>query len=160
GYLYTATGNGTMDGHKDDQGHTAGLDANGFPVNGDYGDSVLKLAVDLNASPTNPNVNGWGLKGVDYFTPFNHLDLNAQDLDLGSGAPMLLPDATGSPAHPHLLVEADKSGTIYLLDRDNLGHFDANTDHVVQELPGALNAEFGTPAYFHNTVYFVGSKAG
>jgi hypothetical protein len=160
GYLYMATGNGTMEGFKNKQGQTAGLDANGFPVHADYGDSVLKLAVDPTSTASNPNANGWGLKMVDYFTPFNQLILDTRDHDLGSGGPMLLPDVAGSSAHPHLLVEAGKLGTIYLIDRDHMGHFDANVDNVVQELPQALNREYGTAAYFNNTIYYVGSKFG
>jgi fibronectin type 3 domain-containing protein len=157
GNLYFATGNGTFDGGQDSNGNTIGLDANGFPVNGDYGDSVVKLAPDPSSSATNPNVNGWGLKVVDYFTPFNQAGLNTEDTDLGSGAPVLLPDAAGSAAHPHLLVETGKEGTLYLIDRDAMGHFDANTDHVVQEIPNAVNRSFDTPAYFNNTIYYVGA---
>src|SRR5207245_85927 len=96
GNLFLMTGNGTFD---------ATLDANGFPASGDYGDSFLKLTVD-STSPSNPNVNGWGLKVADYFTPFNQAGLNNNDTDLGSGGLMLLPDSAGSAAHPHLLVGA------------------------------------------------------
>src|SRR5262249_12952800 len=60
GNLYFITGNGTFD---------TTLDANGFPVNGDYGDSFVKLAPDPSSTPLLQNVNGWGLKAVDYFTP-------------------------------------------------------------------------------------------
>jgi hypothetical protein len=147
GNLYVETGNGTFD---------AGLDANGFPAQADYGDSVLKLAVDPASSPANQNANGWGLKVVDYFTPHNQADLAAGDTDLGSGGPLLLPDAAGSAAHPHLLVASGKEGTIYLVDRDNLGRFDPAADHVVQELPAAVNGTLSTPAYFNHTLYVVG----
>src|SRR5262249_56426293 len=109
------------------------LNANGFPVNGDYGDSFVKLAVDPNSNQNNQNINGWGLKVADYCTPFDEANLNNGDLDLGSGAPMVLPDSVGSAAHPHLLVGSGKEGRIYLIDRDNMGHFDPNTDHVVEE---------------------------
>lgn len=151
GNLYLQTGNGTFDAPAITQG---------FPANGDYGDSVLKLAVDPNSTSTNPNVNGWGLKVVDYFTPFNQAGLNNGDLDLGSGALMLLPDSVGSAAHPHLLVGTGKEGRIYLLDRDNLGRFDPNTDHVIQEVVKAFNGSFDTPAYFNNAIYYVGGYNG
>ena len=45
----------------------------------------------------------------------------ASNLDLGSGGVLLLPDQPG--AHPHEMVSAGKNGTIYLVDRDNMGHF-------------------------------------
>ena len=62
GYLYFETGNGTFDEN---------LDANGLPSSGNYGDSFVKLAVDNTTTADNQNINGWGLKVVDYFTPFN-----------------------------------------------------------------------------------------
>ncbi len=150
GNIYFETGNGTFD---------TTLNASGFPVNGDYGDSFVKLAVDPNSNSTNQNINGWGLKVVDYFTPFDQANLNNGDLDLGSGAPMLLPDSVGSMAHPHLMVGAGKEGRIYLIDRDNMGHFDPNTDHVVQETNNTtITGSFDTPAYFNNAIYYVGGS--
>lgn len=130
GYLYVAVSNGTFD---------AQLDANGFPAHGDYGDSVVKLSPDLHV--------------VDYFTPHNQQQLADLDLDLGSGPPLLLPDSAGSPAHPHLMVAEGKEGTIYLLDRDNLGRFDPNADYIVQELPQATHGLFGSMAYFNNALF-------
>jgi fibronectin type 3 domain-containing protein len=151
GNFYVETGNGTFD---------TTLNAGGFPAQGDFGDSFLKLAVDPASGPTNQNANGWGLKVVDYFTPFNQAGLNSGDVDLGSQGPLLLPDSVGSAAHPHLLVGAGKEGRIYLIDRDNMGKFDPNTDHVVQELVGTLNGAFGEPAYFNNTVYYANGYGG
>jgi fibronectin type 3 domain-containing protein len=146
GNLYVETGNGVFD---------TTLNAAGFPSKGDYGDSFIKLGVDPNTTATHQNTNGWGLKVVDYFTPFNQGSLDSGDVDLGSGAPMLLPDSVGSAAHPHLLIGGGKEGRLYLIDRDNMGKFDPNMDHVVQEsdlIHGALD----TPAYFNNTIYYVG----
>jgi hypothetical protein len=151
GHLFLSTGNGTFD---------TSLTSAGLPSMGDYGDSVLKLAVDPASSAAHPNINGWGLKVVDYFTPFNQQDLNTSDHDLGSGGLLLPPNAVGSTAHPHLLVAAGKEGTIYLIDRDNMGKFDPSANHVVQQLVTALNGTFGTPAYFNGTIYYVSSFGG
>jgi hypothetical protein len=151
GYLYFATGNGTFD---------TTLNAARFPSTGDYGDSVVKLAVDPNSSATNQNINGWGLKVVDYFTPFNQQELSNSDHDLNSGGVLLLPNNVGSTTHPHLLVAAGKEGTIYLIDRDSMGKFDPNSDHVVQELPFVINGTFGTPAYYNGTIYYVSGFGG
>ncbi|HWB54162.1 MAG TPA: hypothetical protein VG722_08215, partial [Tepidisphaeraceae bacterium] len=51
GNIYLMTGNGTFDGEplQDGSGNTIGttdLDANGFPINGDYGDCYLKITDD------------------------------------------------------------------------------------------------------------------
>ncbi|HZV36935.1 MAG TPA: chitobiase/beta-hexosaminidase C-terminal domain-containing protein, partial [Verrucomicrobiae bacterium] len=113
---------------------------------GDYGDSFVKL------STTN------GLKVADYFTPYNQATLAADDTDLGSGGTILLPDSVGSAAHPHLMLGAGKAGTIHLVDRDNMGHFNATNDsQIVQELPNAFSGAWDTPAYFNNHIYYQGS---
>ena len=124
GNLYVITGNGTFDANL------GGLD---------FGDSFLAL------SPL--------LAETDFFTPFNQAQLDAQDLDLGSGAPLLLPDQAVPPAH--LLLSAGKTGDIYLLDRDHMGHFNtANDGQIVQKISGQINGLFSNPAYWNGAVYF------
>jgi fibronectin type 3 domain-containing protein len=150
GFLYFMTGNGTFD---------STLNSNGLPSSADYGDSFVKLGVDLSSSSSNPNPNGWGLKVMDYFTPFNQQGLNDGDVDLGSGGPGLLPVSVGSTVHPHLLVGMGKEGRMYLIDTDNMGKFNPNTDNVVQELPGATAyGVWSNPAYFNGTIYYVGQS--
>jgi len=160
GNIYGMTGNGTFDG-SNSGGTITGINSAGFPVNGDFGDSFVKIAIDtVHNSPTNQNVNGWGLKVVDYFTPFDQATLSSTDKDLGSGAPVVLPDAAGDAAHPHLLVGGGKEGRIYLLNRDNLGKFSLNqaaeNTHVVEEVSQVRLAGpiFDTPAYFNGQLYF------
>ena len=127
--FYFATGNGSYDG-------TTG-----------FGDSVVKLATP----------NGGNFPIADWFTPFNQSTLDGGDTDLGSGGVLLLPDLT-SGSHPHLLVEMGKEGTIYVLDRDNMGKFCSTcTSHdtqIVQEIPGATSGVWGTPAYWNGWVYW------
>jgi hypothetical protein len=149
GNFYFTTGNGTFD---------ATFDQNGLPASGDYGDSVIKMVVDLTTNPAQPGKNGWGLKVVDYFTPFNQARLASADLDLGSGGVVILPDSVGSKAHPHLLITAGKGGELYLVDRDNLGHFNPKVDHVVQEAP-LPSGEYGSAADLGGTFYYA-TKAG
>ena len=155
GFMYVETGNGTFD---------TALNAQGFPSTGDYGDSFIKIALDPATTATSQNINGWGLKVVDYFTPMNQDQLSGSDEDLGSGGPIVLPETVGSgagtitignAAHPDLLVGSGKNGVLYLLDRNNMGKYDQTTDHVVQELHGlGGGGSFDTPAFFYD-----GSKA-
>jgi uncharacterized protein (TIGR03437 family) len=130
GNIYAVSANGVFDAN-----------ANGS----DFGDSLLKLS-----SPT--------LSVRDYFTPSNQNDLYRDDVDFGSSTAVLLPDAAGSAAHPHLLVSAGKEGRIYLIDRDQMGHFSTGDDsQTVQSLKGAIGPLFGGPAYFNSTLYFAAS---
>jgi fibronectin type 3 domain-containing protein len=151
GNLYFETGNGSFNNTTP---------AGTFPTDGDYGDSFVKLSVDtVHNSQNNQNINGWGLKVADFFTPFDQQNLNNGDLDLGSGGLMLLPDSAGNTAHPHLLVGSGKEGRIYLIDETNMGKFDVNTDHVVQETNNTtISGSFDTPAYYNGAIYYVGGS--
>ena len=155
GYFYFETGNGSFNQNS------SNFDTNGFPIDGNYGDSFLKVGIDaVHNSPTNQNVNGWGLKVVDYFTPYNQASLNSGDTDLGSGGPTVLPDTAGSTAHPHLLVGGGKQGSVYLIDRDNMGKFNSSTDLVVQELANTVGGILSTPAFFNGKLYITSGYGG
>jgi hypothetical protein len=93
---------------------------------------------------------------MDYFTPFDQQSLNDFDLDLGSGGILLLPDQTGP--HQHLLVQVGKEGTIYLVDRDKMGHFNPNgNSQIVQSLDTAVGGLWAMPAWWNNNLYFGGT---
>jgi hypothetical protein len=78
-----------------------------------------------------------------------------EDLDLGSSGPLILPDQPG--LYPHELVAGGKQGTLYLINRDNEGQFNANTDNVIQSIPGAVADELnGVPSYWNRNVYVAG----
>jgi hypothetical protein len=128
GYIYLSTGDGTFAPTGD-----------GSPG---YGTSVLKL------DPTT------GLTIVDSFTPWNQQDLDVQDLDLGANGVMLLPNQSGP--RPNLLIALGKDGTIYLMDRDDLGGYQRcgpTCDDIIQTVALGRPA-FGSPAYFNGLVYF------
>ncbi len=129
GNIYFTTGNGTV--------------VNPGPDGGDYGDSVVKLAPD-------------GKTVVDSFTPYNEAYLDKNDLDFGSGGITLLPDLPGPV--PHLAVTSGKEGTIYLLNRDNLGKAGTTSDLVYQSIPNAIPYSFDTPAYWNGHIYFGGGE--
>src|SRR5665213_2150176 len=153
GYMYVETGNGGFD---------TTLNAQHFPSKGDFGDSFIKVGLDSTSTQANQNgnINGFGLKVVDYFTPFNQAALDSADQDLGSGAPMVLPDSVGSALHPHLMIGSGKEGKLYLIDRDNMGKFNSSTDNVVQEQGSAINGSLDTPAFYNDgttsRIYYVG----
>lgn len=138
GFLYFLDANGTFD---------TTLDGNGFPVNGDFGNAMVKV------STSGP------LKVVDYFNMFNTVQESNSDTDLGSGGALVLPDISVSANKKvHLVVGAGKDGNIYVANRDNMGKWNPNNNNnLYQELSGALpNGAWSMPAYFFNTVYFGG----
>ena len=59
------------------------------------------------------------------------------------------------------MVSAGKNGTIYLVDRDNMGRYNGSTDQIVQSIvniftkvTGIEGGNFGSPVYFNGNVYF------
>jgi len=121
------------------------LDANGFPSQGDYGNAFVKLSTTNNQ-----------LAVADYFEMFNQAAENGSDRDLGSGGALLLPDlADNSGKTWHLAAGAGKDGNLYVVDRDNMGKFNASSNNIYQELDGALpGGIWAMPAYFNNVVYY------
>jgi hypothetical protein len=141
GNIYALVANGTFD---------TTLDQNGFPSSKDYGNAFIRVSTTGNA-----------LQVADYFGMFNTTSESGSDQDLGSGGAMVLPDMTnGSGATVHLAVGAGKDGNIYVVDRTNLGKFNASSNNNYQELAGAVpNGVWGVPAYFNGTVYFCDQNA-
>src|SRR5271166_2718478 len=149
--VFNTTPNGSEGGIWE-SGCGPGVDANGDLIaisgNGtfdtasprvDYGDSFLRLTP-----------GGGTLSVSSFFTPVNELFLNQEDLDLGSGGNLLLPDQPGP--NPHLVFGAGKQGTIYLVNRDSMGGFNPAMDQVVQELITEVGGMFSTPAYWQGVV--------
>lgn len=115
GNVYLATGNGQFD---------PGVN---------WGDSVLKLALE-----------GRRLAVRDSFTPENQRLLNARDLDLGSGGPMLAPG--------HLVLAGGKEGVLYVLDRDRLGKTQPLQTYKFR---GGI---YSAPAYWNRHVFLLPSE--
>jgi outer membrane protein assembly factor BamB len=128
-----------------------------------FGDSILELDANLNF--------------VGSFTPYNaNSALYPGDLDLGSTAPVLLPDQSVGPSH--LLVGTGKAEELYLLNRDNMGGFcsscttSTGNTNIVQDVQppsylsgclqppsGLLTCRYGALSYWNNTVYVPGTNA-
>ena len=159
--FYFVTGNGN--------GGAPSLGTNGMPIGGNFNESLVKAQVDPTTTPTNQNTNGWGLKVVDFFIPSNVAALDGADSDFGSGAPILLPPQTVNGQQMNLIVVGGKDGRIFVLNRNNLGHYNATTDAALNDVTNASgaktppNADGGTlsaPAYFNGHLYVVSGYSG
>jgi outer membrane protein assembly factor BamB len=126
GDLYVITGDGEFDA---------------YDGGSDYGDSFLRLrfAANDSSAPT------------DYFTPFDQKEMDVENADLGSSGPMVLPDQVGQ--HPHLLFGAAKNSSMYLVDRDDMGHYQSSSNNqIVQYIPHAFRTKIHvSPAYWRNS---------
>jgi hypothetical protein len=132
GDVYVTSGNGF--------GDTPGM-------NSSFGNSLVRLS-------------GTGNLGVvDYFTPFNTISDDNADLDLGSAAPLLLPDLVDTNnLTRHLAIAAGKDGKLYVASRDNMGQFNAMQNNIFQEFTLSSNENFSSPVYFNGTVYICPSS--
>jgi hypothetical protein len=120
------------------------LTSAGFPNQGDYGNAFLKLT------------SKGSLAVADYFEMDNEGQENGSDVDLGSGATLILPvlkDANG--ATWQLAVGAGKDTNLYVVNRNNMGKFNPSKNSVYQELAGALpGGVWSMPAYFNGRLYY------
>jgi len=135
--LYLLDANGTFD---------TDLNAQGFPVNGDYGNAFVKISKS----------NG-KLTVADYFNMYNTVQESNADQDLGSGGAIVLPDITDNNGQVHhLAVGAGKDTNIYVVNRDNMGKWNStNNSNAYQVLTGVLpGGVWSKPSYFNNTVYY------
>ena len=128
GNVYVPTGNGTFDAGSGGR---------------DYGDTVLKLALD-----------GSSLAIRDYFTPHDQDRISNADSDVGSSGPTLLPDQPGP--HRHLLLQPTKDSTIYVIDRDKMGKYQRDRDDLVQTVHMG-GGGYGAMAYWNGRVFFAAS---
>jgi hypothetical protein len=127
--VYVTTGNGPFD---------VNLGSN------DYGDSFLRL-----------NTAG-ALSVADYFSPCDQQTLSATNQEIGSSAPVLLPDSAGSSSQPHLMMGGGKNGSLYGLNRDNLGGYSfpcPDSPDRAQVVPVGDASILSTPLFWNNLVY-------
>jgi hypothetical protein len=142
GVIYAMSANGVFD---------TTLTAGGFPSGNDYGNSILKLTA----------TSGNTMAVLDYFTMYNANPESADDLDLGSGGLLLLPDQLDASGNArHLAVGAGKDANLYVVDRDNLGKFNTTSNmNAYQFFAGAFPSSgcaagvYGAPVYFNGMVY-------
>ena len=129
GRIFFATGNGGASS-------TARAGNNPLP---NCGECVERLAVQADGT----------LRAVDFFSPSNATNLDAVDLDLGSGGPIALPSAYfGTATYPNLLAHIGKQGVVLMMNRDNLGGIKqapGSQDNVITKT-GPYGGIWGRPA--------------
>lgn len=121
----------------------------GYADNTDFGDCFIK------SDPRDLTV-------LDWFTPFNQLQLAENDIDLGSSGILLIPGTD-------LLIGGGKESKFFLMKRDNLGHYNplAGNGQILQNFyvhvpenpedpirsarkyDGTGHHIHGAPAYWH-----------
>ncbi|MFZ3343441.1 MAG: pyrrolo-quinoline quinone [Terriglobales bacterium] len=137
GNIYFDDANGTFD---------TTLDGNGLPINGDYGNGIIKVSTKKKKMAV-----------TDYFNMYNTVSESNGDEDLGSGGAMVVPNVKDSGGGVHeLIVGAGKDTNIYLADRTNMGKFNPNNNNqIYQELTGALaGSVFSSPAFMQGKIYY------
>ena len=106
-----------------------------------YNDSFLRLSQnDLSVS--------------DYFQPDDASYLAANDADLGSGSPVLMPDNPSGT--PYEIIGGGKDGKIFVVNRENMGSFSPSTNNVIQTVQTGVHQFdniFSTPVYWNGFLY-------
>jgi uncharacterized protein (TIGR03437 family) len=97
----------------DEQGNLYVVTGNGdYDGSSNFGESVLRLS-------------GAGSKVLDWYTPQEWDDYNVKDWDFGTTGAILVPNT-------NLLLAAAKSGMLYLIERDSMGHLGPDNTNTVQ----------------------------
>src|ERR1043166_7092606 len=114
----------------------------------EYGETFLRLSTS------------GGLAVADYFTPYNQGFLSDNDLDVGSGGLLLLPDQPGT--HPHLMLGGGKQDRLYLINRDMMttgnNHYNSGgSSYAIVQTVALGGGIFATPAYFNGHIYVAAS---
>jgi sugar lactone lactonase YvrE len=98
-----------------------------FDISGDTGESVIWLGPSSTAT----------------FTSFDYATLTTDDLDLGATATLLLPNTD-------LLVVGGKDGSLYVLNRSNLGGLQSGNTQIAQYFLGTAGCASGPCEAIHN----------
>ncbi len=141
GGLWASGGAVAIDDITGDLYLMSGVDE-GDEITTGYSDSFLRLA------PTNLSV-------LDYFTPDNAQVLEENDVDLGSGSNILVPNNSSST--PHETIGGGKDGNIFVVNRDEMGSFSPSQNNVIQTVHTGTqqyNNIFSTPVYWNGSIYY------
>ncbi len=100
--------------------------------------------------------SGGELSVQDSFTPCQQGTLETSAQDVGTGASVILPDSAGSAEQPRLLIAGSGNGSLYVVNRDNMGGHssDCSTESSrVQVVPTGAGAILSTPLFWNGSVY-------
>ena len=137
GNVYLLTANGAFE---------TTLDAQGFPNQGDFGNSFVKIS---NA--------GGALAVADYFALTNTVAESAADRDLGLGRRHAAARPDGLPAAPSTTwwSAPARTATSMWWIATPWANSAPTANNIFQQLTGALpGGVLSTPAYFNGTVYY------
>lgn len=118
GYLYAVGSDGSFN-----------IDKGGS----DYGDTVMKMKF----------ADG-KFQVADWFTPSNQACINSGDIEIGSGGVAILPTINGQK----LAAVISKEGRLFILNRDNLGHYNEAGDSQIPQsfMVGAYECDISLTA--------------
>ncbi|PNS14683.1 hypothetical protein CAC42_1705 [Sphaceloma murrayae] len=160
--LYFSTGNGAG------AGENRGTPASGQSGLRTLGECVISVGIDKTSG---------SLSLLDYFQPFDYINLDGGDQDFGSGGVALLdPNVFKGTGVSQIAITTGKNGKIYFMNGNDLGGYKqgpGQTDKVVQTIVTA-QAVFGgvgsypleggyiysTPVGNPTSVYKLGFTAG
>ncbi len=152
-------------------GGAVGADANGnlyavtadgvYDVNtggADYGDTLIKLSLQFNSTSSS-----YAFQVLDYFSPQDQSCRYENDVDLGSGSPLILPPQLGATS-PDLVLLGGKGypcdgviSPIFLVNGDSMGE-DSGND--IQTVDGPQGGYWSGGAYWQSAtttyVYYGG----
>jgi len=139
----------------------AGLSADSSGnIYAETGEGFYAPGTNLSESVFKLSQQGTSLVLADWFTPHDHMSLSNADADMAESV-LILPDQPGP--FPHEAIAVGKAGTVYVLNRDNMGQLCSSCTtidtQIVQELNKAVGFESGSPVYWNNTVYFNGAAS-
>jgi hypothetical protein len=106
----------------------------------EFSDSFLKMSTTS------------GLALSDWFTPHDQANMGANNIDLGQGGAVTLMDTVSGP-HPHLVIGGGKGGVLYLLNRDNMGHYNSSNNNAAVQTWSLGNMIASSGTFWQNTFY-------
>ncbi|HKE91518.1 MAG TPA: hypothetical protein VKB45_14385 [Gemmatimonadales bacterium] len=146
--VYNATPDGDAGGlWESGTGMAADAAGNLYEVvgNGSVGDSLDPTSLtNRSESALKLTPSGATLQVASWFTPADYQFLNNNDLDYGSAGALLIPGS-------NYFFTAAKDGTLYLLDKDNMGGYQPGANQVQQVIQLTSGEMHFHPAYFRGS---------